>query len=171
MFRPVIIAALAAWPAAPLAAQAAPQDRTVQPDKAVSTAAEAEHGDQQIQAQTGQPPKRVRSITLTGNDKCPPSTANEVVVCSRINPNDQYRVPKELRRPPEIPAKNQSWVNRAETMDQVGRTAGGLPDTCSPVGSGGFTGCSQANARQWYLERQALKAQQKEGQSDTPPQD
>lgn len=159
MFRPLMIAAFALLPAAALAGQAAQ-----------TAAASGETVHQETQAQTGQPPKRIRSVTLTGSEKCPASTSSEVVVCNRLDPNDQYRVPKELRRPPEVPAKNQSWVNRAQSMDEVGRTAGGLPDTCSAVGTGGQSGCSQMNARQWYLERQAIKRAQQEG-TNPPPQD
>lgn len=165
MFRPLIMAALVALPAVALAAQATqPASST----KAATASTTTVHQD--TQAQTGEPPKRIRSVTLTGTEKCPASTSTEVVVCNRIDPNDQYRVPKALRRPPEVPAKNQSWVNRAQNMDDVGRTAGGLPDTCSAVGSGGQTGCSQMNARQWYLERQAIKRAQQEG-TDSTPQD
>ncbi|QKS01218.1 hypothetical protein F9288_17475 [Sphingomonas sp. CL5.1] len=158
MFRPLITVALAALPAAALAAQATQQ--------ASPPPAETVH--QETQAETGKPPHRIRSVTLTGNEKCPPSTSDEVVVCNRLDPNEQFRVPKELRRPPEVPAKNQSWVNRAQNVDEVGRTAGGLPDTCSAVGSGGQTGCAQMNARQWYLERQAIKRAQQEGTSPQP---
>jgi len=161
MFRPLIPIALAVLPAAALAAQA------TQPAPAK---APAETVHQDVQAETGQPPKRIRSVTLVGDEKCPPSTATEVVVCKTIDPNDQYRVPKELRRPPEVPAQNQSWVNRAQQQDETGRVAGGLPNTCSAVGTGGQTGCAQMNARQWYLERQAIKRAQQEG-TNPPPKD
>ena len=165
MFRPLMIAAFAVLPVTALAAQGTQQSSA---SKAGTPPAETVH--QQTQAETGEPPKRIRSVTLTGAEKCPASTSTEVVVCNRLDPNDQYRVPKELRRPPEVPAKNQSWVNRAQNMDDVGRTAGGLPDTCSAVGTGGQTGCAQMNARQWYLERQAIKRAQQEG-TNPPPQD
>ncbi|WEK43535.1 MAG: hypothetical protein P0Y64_01495 [Candidatus Sphingomonas colombiensis] len=165
MFRPLITLAFAALPAAALATQAA-QPASVP----AANAAPTQIVHQETQAQTGEPPKRIRSVTITGTEKCPPSTSNEVVVCNRIDPNDQYRVPKELRRPLEVPAQNQSWVNRAHTVDEVGRTAGGLPNTCSAVGTGGQTGCAQMNAQQWYLERQAIKRAEQAG-TTPPPQD
>jgi hypothetical protein len=92
---------------------------------------------------SGRAPDRVRSVTLTGDQKCPESTDEEVVVCSRINPDEQYRIPKEMRDAAEVPANRSSWVNRAATIDRVGRVAGGLPDSCSPVGTGGQSGCTQ----------------------------
>ena len=48
--------------------------------------------DQEAQATTGQPPKRVRNVTLTGDQKCPPSTADEIVVCGRDD--EPYRIPR-----------------------------------------------------------------------------
>jgi len=109
------------------------------------------------ETQTGTTPERIRSVTLTGDQKCPESTAEEVVVCSRIDPDEQYRVPKELRDAAEVPAQNQSWVNRTATADQIGRVAGGLPDTCSPVGTGGQSGCALALNRAYAAEKKAAE--------------
>ncbi|HIV78959.1 hypothetical protein [uncultured Sphingomonas sp.] len=113
--------------------------------------------DQEAQASTGQPPKRVRNVTLTGDQKCPPSTADEIVVCGRDD--EPYRIPKALRDDKPIPAQNQSWVNRAATIDQVGRVAGGIPDTCSPVGTGGQSGCSIMWNQQYQADRRARRAE------------
>ncbi|GGA59635.1 hypothetical protein [Sphingomonas psychrolutea] len=105
------------------------------------------------QAESGKPPQRIRSITLTGNEKCPQSSNpdDEIVVCARIG--EPYRIPKALRDDKPIPAQNQSWVNRAALADEVGRRAAGLPDTCSPTGSGGQTGCARLRAEQYAAER------------------
>jgi len=130
MFRTVVLAALIALPA-----MASAQD-----------------------AQVASPPQRIRSVTLTGDQKCPPSTNGEVVVCSTLD--QPYRIPKALREDKPIAAQNQSWVNRAATVDQVGRVAGGLPDTCSPVGTGGQSGCALARARAYSAERRAQAAGQ-----------
>ena len=103
-------------------------------------------------AQEGGSPQRIRSVTLAPGEKCPPSTGDEVVVCSRAG--NPYRIPPALRRT-EIPAANQSWANRAATADQIGRVAGGLPDTCSPVGNGGQTGCALARNQNYAAEKRA----------------
>ena len=111
---------------------------------------------QDRQAETGQPPQRIRDVTLQGSQRCPASTDNEVVVCHR---NDEpYRIPKALRDDGPIPAANQSWVTRTAMIDQVGRTAGGLPDTCSAVGTGGQSGCALATNQQWAAEERAKRA-------------
>ena len=99
---------------------------------------------------------RVRSVTLVGNESCPESRGDEIVVCSRIRPGDQYRIPPTLRHQGEQNlAQNQSWVNRAEMIDNVGRQAGGLPNTCSPNGTGGQSGCTLQALQAWTAERAA----------------
>ena len=126
MFRPLIIAALLVAPATGAFAQ----------------------------AEGGQKPQRVRSVTLAKGQKCPPATSpNEVVVCQTME--EPYRIPKSLRNDGPIPAAGQSWANRTATMDQTSRVAGGLPDTCSPVGTGGQSGCAMQQNQQWAAERRA----------------
>ena len=130
MFRPLVIAALVAFPG-------------------IASA-------QAQQAESGNPPQRIRSVTLRPGEKCPPSTSTDVVVCGTLD--QPYRIPKSLRDDGPIKAANQSWVNRTATADDIGRTAGGLPDTCSPVGTGGQSGCALATNKQWAAEKRAQRA-------------
>ena len=111
----------------------------------------------QAAGDTGRAPGRVRSVTLQGNEACPKADGDEVVVCSRINPEEQFRIPKELRNTAEPAAKNQAWTNRVAVADNASRVAAGLPDTCSAVGSGGQTGCALAINRAWAAERRAAE--------------
>lgn len=112
---------------------------------------------QDTQAETGQPPQRVRSVTVRPGEKCPQSTSTDVVVCGTLD--EPYRIPKALRDDHPIAAQNQSWVNRTATADEIGRVAGGLPDTCSPVGSGGMTGCGLQASKQWVAAKNEEKRQ------------
>lgn len=114
------------------------------------------------QAETGQPPQRVRSVTIRPGEKCPQSTATDVVVCGTLD--EPYRIPKGLRDDHPVAAQNQSWVNRTATADEIGRVAGGLPDTCSPVGSGGQTGCALQANKQWV----AAKTEERRQASSAP---
>ncbi|HEX7657566.1 MAG TPA: hypothetical protein VF404_11285 [Sphingomonas sp.] len=45
-------------------------------------------------------------------------------------------------------------------IDQVGREAAGLPDTCSVVGSGGQTGCAMQQMKQYSAEKRAQQREQ-----------
>src|SRR3546814_17655576 len=74
------------------------------------------------------------------------------MVCSRRDADQQCRVPQELSETHYSPAKN-SWVNKAQVVDDVSRTAGGLPDPCSPVGTGGQTGCFMPAGRAAAADR------------------
>src|SRR3546814_16279783 len=78
------------------------------------------------------------------------------MVCSRRDADQQCRVPQELSETHYSPAKN-SWVNKAQVVADVSRTAGGLPDTCSPVGTGGQTGCFMQSGRAAAADRRQGK--------------
>jgi len=78
----------------------------------------------------------ISEIIVYGNDPCPRSTDDDVVVCARRPESERYRIPERLRTSPR--QLGQSWANQARTLETVGRT--GI-NSCSPVGPGGFTGC------------------------------
>jgi hypothetical protein len=106
----------------------------------------------------GQVPQRVRSVMLAAGQNCPKAEGDEIVVC---RPADEpYRIPRALRDSGPIPMQRQSWVNRVADMEETGRVAGGLPNTCSPIGTGGQTGCSVVWARKWAAERRAMQRDQ-----------
>ncbi|MGH6617290.1 hypothetical protein [Sphingomonas sp.] len=96
------------------------------------------------------PLKRIRNVQLSQGERCPPAADDEIVVCGTLD--EPYRIPKQFRES-KPDAANQSWVNRAATIDEVGRVAGGLPNTCSPVGTGGQTGCVTKMLREYTAEK------------------
>ena len=102
--------------------------------------------------QAGEPPERSRNLIVYGNDPCPASTDGEIVVCARHPENERYRIPKALRdRQRRTDPVSTSWASHwAGVEDQTRYTR---PDSCSPVGSWGQTGCLQAMLRRWWEER------------------
>ena len=96
------------------------------------------------------PVQRIRNVQLKAGEACPKGAADEIVVCGTME--EPYRIPKPLRET-KPSAATQSWVNRAATIDEVGRVAGGLPDTCSSVGTGGQTGCNQRLIREYTAQK------------------
>jgi len=94
---------------------------------------------------------RESQIEVYGQDACPQSTDDEIVVCHRRPEEERYRIPAPLRHSTQ--RAEQGWGARAETMDEVSRQV--LPNSCSVVGSYGQTGCQQAFIRQWYDSRRA----------------
>ena len=82
---------------------------------------------------------RISRIIVYGNDPCPRNASgDEIVVCARKPETERYRIPKELRDAPSTDPASQSWANKAESLEYVGRT--GI-QSCSTVGPGGWTGC------------------------------
>lgn len=102
---------------------------------------------------------KIAEIIVYGNDPCPRSTEDEVVVCARKPESERYRIPERYR--PSGPRQlSQSWANKAKSLEYVGRTG---TMSCSPVGPGGYTGCLQN-----LIDR--AKADQHEIQTEgTPP--
>ena len=92
-----------------------------------------------VSAQNAAGDKVVQKIVY-GDEACEPSNdPNEIVVCMRMDEQERYRIPENLRSDPNSIA-NTSWTERVRSMETVGNFG---TDSCSPVGAGGFTGCSQ----------------------------
>ena len=92
---------------------------------------------------------KVSEIIVYGTDPCPRSTDDEIVVCSRKDERERYRIPERLRQGGSLQAR-QSWAARARSFETVGAT--GI-NSCSPVGPGGFTGCLGQLTKQAFDER------------------
>jgi hypothetical protein len=93
---------------------------------------------------------RINQLIVYGDDPCPPSTNDEIIVCARLPDSDRYRIPPNLREDPNDPDR-ESWANRAYELSFVGRSG---TDSCSPTGPGGFTGCFNQMVTQARAERE-----------------
>ena len=81
---------------------------------------------------------KVRMVIVYGNDQVEPPQGDEIVVVARLPEQDRYRIPEALRWSDD-PA-NMAWARRVEKLEMVGAFG---TNSCSPVGLGGFTGCTQ----------------------------
>ena len=98
----------------------------------------------------GEPEPRVSQVIIYGDDPCPESgDPDEITVCARLPEDERFRIPDNLRNDPNAPA-NQSWARRATELSYVGRTG---TESCSTVGSGGWTGCLNQLVTQAREER------------------
>ncbi len=97
-------------------------------------------------------------LVIYGNQKCPTdANGNEIVVCVRRAPGEQFRIPKELRELKVTP-ENESWASKAAANDRVGQDGIG---SCSNVGAGGATGCFAQAGRAYKKQKQENKAEQR----------
>jgi hypothetical protein len=93
---------------------------------------------------------RVNMVIVYGDDAAPQPVGDEIVVVARLPESERFRIPEGLRYSDD-PANN-SWVRRVERMEFIG-DFGTL--SCSTVGVGGSTGCTQEMIRQAYADRNA----------------
>ena len=104
---------------------------------------------------------RISEIIVYGNDPCPRSTDDEVVVCARKPEGERYRIPERLRSTGSRQSR-EAWAYRARALETVGAT--GI-NSCSPVGPAGFTGCLTKVIREAASEREETEA------ADTAPEE
>ena len=93
---------------------------------------------------------KVSEIIVYGTDPCPRSTDDEIVVCARKPETERYRIPERLRQGGSLQSR-QAWAARAKQFETVGRT--GI-NSCSPVGPGGWTGCTEQVINQAFNDRE-----------------
>lgn len=103
----------------------------------------------------------INEIIVYGNDPCPRSSNNEVVVCARRPEADRYRIPERLRSGGPRQTR-EAWASRAKSLETVGATG---TFSCSPVGPGGHTGCLTQVINQARRERREATTQ------DTAPEE
>lgn len=80
---------------------------------------------------------KVNMVIVYGNDKCPESNGDEIVVCPRMDEGERFRIPPNLRT--SSAPSNEAWAERVRSIETVGRSG---TMSCSPTGAGGFTGCT-----------------------------
>lgn len=93
--------------------------------------------------------ERVNQLIIYGDDPCPASTDGEITVCARKSESERFRIPAPLRPSGDL-QKNEAWNNKVLAYETVGRSG---TQSCSPVGAGGWTGCSSKLISNAYAEK------------------
>jgi hypothetical protein len=101
----------------------------------------------------------VAEILVYGNDPCPRSTDDQVVVCARRPEAERYRIPPNMRQS-GTPQQMESWAVRSQSLQTVGAT--GI-NSCSPVGPAGYTGCLSR------LIKEAQGERKQQADEENPP--
>lgn len=105
------------------------------------------------QERAGPSNERIKQVIVYGDDPCPVSEGDEILVCARHEEKERYRIPEELRGQAPGSTTNEAWGNRAQSIEYVGRTG---TESCSPVGAGGVTGCFEQIAAKAKAERKQM---------------
>ena len=92
-------------------------------------------------------------VIVYGDDACPQSSDDTIVVCARQDESERYRIPEALRFTEGPQAE--AWAERVERLEMVGRF-GTL--SCDPAGAGGMTGCTQEMIRKAYADKEDSNA-------------
>jgi hypothetical protein len=95
-------------------------------------------------------------LVTYGDEDCPPAQDDEIVVCARLPESERYRIPPPLREKKVDRVGGMSWASHVESYEQVARLS--RPDSCSSVGSYGFSGCAAKALRDWFEERRLIEA-------------
>jgi hypothetical protein len=93
--------------------------------------------------------EKINQLIIYGDDECPQSQGDEIVVCARMDEAARYRIPSNLRGDPNDP-RNQATSERIKAYEYVGASG---TMSCSPSGAGGFTGCGLKEIDQAYAEK------------------
>jgi hypothetical protein len=102
----------------------------------------------------------IAEIIVYGNDPCPRSTDDRVVVCARRPETERYRIAEQYR-PSGTRQQQESWAFRSQVLETVGDT--GI-NSCSPVGPGGHTGCLT------QVIQQAREQRRQQAEDNLPPE-
>src|SRR5437868_7310912 len=102
----------------------------------------------------------VAEIIVYGNDPCPRSTDDQIVVCARRPETERYRIPEKLR-PSGSRQETEAWARKSKVLETVGNTG---TNSCSPVGPGGFTGCLT------QVIKEARSQQREQAEDNRPPE-
>ena len=98
---------------------------------------------------------RQKLVEVFGTDPCPKSTdPDEIVVCSRRPDEERFRIPPTVRSDAK-PAGAFEGPNRSALLGDPSGGAGGGIGSCSAVGPGGGTGCTQVLQNQYRAARKA----------------
>lgn len=102
----------------------------------------------------------IAEIIVYGNDPCPRSTDDKIVVCARRPESERYRIPEKYR-PGGTRQQTEAWANHSQELMTVGNTG---TFSCSPVGPGGYTGCLT------QVINQAREQRRQQAEDNKPPE-
>jgi hypothetical protein len=99
---------------------------------------------------------RDRVIDIYGNEKCPASNGQEIVVCRPHPESERYRIPKDLRDAEPAPQAAGGNVGAMNAVKTTGGT-GVQVQSCNAIGAGVNAGCLTNELDAWKADQRAQK--------------
>jgi hypothetical protein len=93
--------------------------------------------------------EKINQLIIYGDDPCPQSKSDEIVVCARLEEEQRYRIPSKLRSDPNSLSK-EAWAQRVKAYEYVGASGIG---SCSTKGEGSYLGCGLRDIDVAYAEK------------------
>lgn len=98
-----------------------------------------------------------RIIDVYGDEKCPASNGQQIVVCRHHDAQEKFRIPKDLR---DQTPTGQSVGGNTNAVSAINSTAGtGVMqvDSCNAIGAGVNAGCTLQQNANWKAQKDADK--------------
>ena len=95
---------------------------------------------------------RDQVVDIYGDDPCPASNGQEILVCNRHPRNDQFRIPKALR---DSEAAPQALGGTAVAAVNTTGGTGAQVQSCNAIGAGVNAGCLKKEADAWHQQKKA----------------
>ena len=95
-----------------------------------------------------------RILDIYGDEKCPSSNGEQIVVCRHHDIKEKYRIPKDLRDQESVPQAVQN--NGLAAVNSTGGT-GVQINSCNSIGAGVSAGCTKQEVDNWAAQKAAAK--------------
>jgi hypothetical protein len=100
-----------------------------------------------------------RVIDVYGDEKCPSSNGQQIVVCHRHDLKEKYRIPKDLRDSEPEPQAAGGNVGALSAVNTTGGT-GVQVQSCNAIGAGVNAGCTKSQLDNWKAQQRAKKKEE-----------
>jgi hypothetical protein len=99
-----------------------------------------------------------RVVDVYGDEKCPSSGGQQIVVCRHHDIQEKYRIPKDLRDSEPEPQAGGGNVGAMSAVATTGGT-GVQVQSCNAIGAGVNAGCTKSQIDNWKAQQRAQKKQ------------
>ena len=100
-----------------------------------------------------------RVIDVYGDEKCPSSNGQQIVVCHRHDLKEKYRIPKDLRDSEPEPQAAGGNIGALSAVNTTGGT-GVQIQSCNAIGAGVNAGCTKSQLDNWKAQQRAKKKEE-----------